>query len=87
MEVHSRLVGQADRYPQHVGELFGQVKVLTGLCALVAVAPGYDAGELTYLFCEKSHIGELRKIAVAHGTNPLVHGFLCVFYRHSLRGS
>ena len=83
MEVYSRLVGKADRDPQHIGELFRQIEVLTGLGALVAVTPGYNTGELTDLFRKESHIGKLRKIAVAHGMNPLVHGFLCVFYRHS----
>lgn len=82
MEVNAGLISQADRDPQHISQLFGQVKVFTGLSALIPVAPGHDAGKLTYLLRKEGHIGELRKIAVAHGLNPLVHGFLCVFNRH-----
>ena len=44
-QVHARLVGQADQYPEYVGHLFFQVAVFAFLERLVAVAAGHDTGQ------------------------------------------
>ena len=47
-QVHARLVGQADQYPEYVGHLFFQVAVFAFLERLVAVAAGPDTGPVSY---------------------------------------
>ena len=92
LQVSARLVGQAQRHKQHVGQLFAEVLVLVGLLfGLLAVAPGNDSGYLAHLFAELGHVGELVEVAHAKIGNPLIyfglqgpHGLLVVKRHHSL---
>ena len=83
-EIDARLVGQTKQDPENIGHFLTEVWLFAWLEALVAIFTSDDASQLTHLFSEASHVGELGEIAYAILLNPLIYSELCFLDGHIL---
>ena len=76
LEVDTFLIGYGRNNPKDVGQLVGEVGILTGLKRLVAVLASHDTCHLAGFLSENSHVGKRREIADTDGCDPLVNNLL-----------
>ena len=77
LKVYPGLVGKAQYYEYHIGQLFAQVFCLVGFFfALLAVTPRYDTRHFAYLFGKLCHVGQFVEISYAVFFYPGIDGQL-----------